>query len=133
MNKQELLDNMSVSELRDEIYKKQVQESIDKFSTRKEAEFNLSEVKTLEADGSGTLYHVRVHDGCEGWEALVEIDREVVDEGYYDGEDLVKDHLINFMIDNNYYEPGDIEDICVEEICRYNRPIFKIHTDKKEE
>ena len=33
---------------------------------------------------------------------------------------------INFMMDKSYYEEGDIEDIRVEEICRYSRPIFKI-------
>ena len=118
---------MSVSELRDVIYKKQEQEAIEKFSTKKEAEFNLSEVKSLEAEGDGSLFHVRVEDGCEGWECLVEIDRSVRDSDWYgDEEEMVKNHLINFMMDKSYYEEGDIEDIRVEEICRYSRPIFKI-------
>lgn len=125
---EEILAGLSVSELQEVIYKKRVQESIEKFSTTREAEFNISETKKLEANGSGNLYHVRVDDGCEGWEALVEITREVVDEGYYSGsEDFVKDHIINFMIENEYYEEGDIEDITVEEMCRYSRPFFKIH------
>ena len=127
MSKEKVLEGMSVSELRDVIYKKQEQEAIEKFSTKKEAEFNLSEVKSLEAEGDGSLFHVRVEDGCEGWECLVEIDRSVRDSDWYgDEEEMVKNHLINFMMDKSYYEEGDIEDIRVEEICRYSRPIFKI-------
>jgi hypothetical protein len=120
------VEEMSVSELRDAMYRKQEQENMEKFSTKKEAKFNLSEIKTLESKSNGSLYHVRVEDGCEGWECLVEVDRSVQDEGYYEHEELVKNHLINFMMDKSYYEEGDIEEIRVEEICRYSRPIFKI-------
>jgi len=127
MSKEKVLEGMSVRELQDIIYKKQKQEVIEKFSTKKEAQFNLSEVKTLEADGNGSLFHVRVEDGCEGWECLVEVDRKVQDSDLCDDEEeLVKNHLINFMMDNSYYEEGDIEEIEIEEICRYSRPIFKI-------
>lgn len=127
MSKEEVLEGMSVRELQDIIYKKQEQEAIDKFSTKKEAEFKINEVKTLEADGNGSLFHVRVDDGCEGWESLVEVDRSVQDSDWYgDKEEMVKNHIINFIMDNDYYQPGDIEDITVEEICRYSRPIFKI-------
>ena len=127
MSKTKTVDEMSVSELRDAMYKKQEQEDIDKFSTKKEAEFNIREVKSLKAKGNGSLYYVRVHDGCKGWESLVEIDQSVDDSEWCgDEEELVKNHIINFMIENNYYESGDIEGITVVEICRYNRPIFKI-------
>lgn len=127
MTKEEILSEMSVRELQDVIYKKQIQESIDNFSTKKEVEFTISEVETLQADGDGSLFHVRVEDGCEGWESLIEIDRSVRDSDWYgDEEELVKNHIINFIIDNDYYQAGDIEDIIVEKICIYNRPIFKI-------
>lgn len=87
----------------------------------------------LEAEGNGTLCIVNVQDGCEGWEALVEIDSSIIDSDWMgDEEDLVRNHMINFMIDNSYYEAGDIEDVRIQEICRYGRPIFKIYTDKDE-
>jgi hypothetical protein len=125
MKQTKTVKEMSVRELQEEINKRKKQEAIDKFSTKKETEFKISEVETLEAEGNGSLYHVRVDDGCEGWESLVEVDEGVEDDECYEDE-LVKNHIINFMIDNKYYEPGDINDIIVEEICRYNRPIFKI-------
>jgi hypothetical protein len=125
MKQTKTVKEMSVRELQGEINKRKKQEAIDKFSTKKETEFKISEVETLEAEGNGSLYHVRVDDGCEGWESLVEVDEGVEDDECYEDE-LVKNHIINFMIDNKYYEPGDINDIIVEEICRYNRPIFKI-------
>jgi hypothetical protein len=127
MDKEELLEEMSISELREAIHKKQIQKSIDRYGAKKETKFNLLEGNTLTSDGDGTLYRVMVEDGCEGWEALVEVDRDIDEVGNYNHEDLVLNHMINFMIDNDYYQPGDIEDIRIEGICRYSRPIFKIH------
>jgi len=75
MKQTKTVKEMSVRELQEEIDKRKKQEAIDKFSTKKETEFKISEVETLEAEGNGSLYH---------------------------------------------------NDIIVEEICRYNRPIFKI-------
>ena len=128
MDKKEILAGMTVRELQDVIYEKKEQEAIEKFSTKKEAQFNIKEVKSLKAEGSGSLFRVRVEDGCEGWEALVEVDRSVREDDEWSGdeEELVKNHIINFMMENDYYEPGDIEEVTVEEMCRYSRPIFKI-------
>ena len=128
MNKRELLENMSIDELRDVIHAKLQKEAIDKCSTKIEGlPFNIKEVNKLVAEGNGNLFVVRVDDGCEGWEALVEVDDSVTDSDIdIDLEDLVKDYIINFIIKNDYYKPGDISEISVEEICRYGRPIFKI-------
>ena len=133
MKKEEVLAGLSISELRDEIYKRQDQENLEKYGTKKEVPFNISEVESLEAEGDGSLFHVRVEDGCEGWECIVEVDRSVRDADWTmrgGEEELVERHIINFMVENNYYEDGYIEDIKVEEICRYSRPIFKIYTDE---
>lgn len=126
MNKKELLDGMSIHELQNVIYEKQKEEAMKNMAQR-ETEFKMNEVDELKADGNGNLFHVVVGDGCEGWEAIVIVDENVLFEG--DLEDLVESHIINFIIDNDYYESDEIEDITVNEICRYNKPIFKIHND----
>ena len=132
MNKKEreLLDGMSVRELRDAMWEKEEQENAIKFGTKKDVELNMKETLELVADNGSGLFHVRVEDGCEGWECLVEIDRDASDSWTGDDEELVHDHILNFMIDNNYYPEGNgggIEEIKVEEICRYSRPFFKIY------
>ena len=125
MSKKEVLAEMSVRELQDVIYKKREQEAIDKYGSVRETPFKINEVKTLEAEGSGSLFLVRVEDGCEGWEAIVEVDRDIDTDGDSE-ESVVEDNIINFMMENDYYQPGDIESIDVQEMCRYSRPIFKI-------
>ena len=66
-----------------------------------------------------------MEDGSEGWEAIVEVEGDVDWGG--DMEELVEDHIVNFMIEKGYYKSGDIDDIRISEMCRYSRPIFKIH------
>ena len=130
MNKKELLEDMSITELQEAIWEKQEKEMEYKFHTKKEVEYNLKEIDSLEAEGNGSLYLVNVQDGCEGLEMLVEIERGTLDDWFGDVEEFVRRHIINFMIDEDYYpegQGGGIEEIRVEEICRYGRPIFKIY------
>ena len=126
MDKKEVLDGMSIKELQSAIWAKQEQEAIAKFGAKREVVCNIKEVDTLEAEGDGNLFHVRIEDGCEGWEAIVEIERNALREWNGDMEEFVENHILNFTLDNDYYEEGDIEEIKVEEICRYSRPFFKI-------
>jgi hypothetical protein len=128
MNKKEILDGMSIRELQDVIYEKEKEEAIKKYG-KKETEFKMSEIEELEAENGNPLYHVVLEDGSEGWEVLVEVDDDIEYNG--DLEELVKNHIINFVIENDYYQSADIEDIRVSEICRYSRPIFKIY-DREE-
>jgi hypothetical protein len=128
MNKKEILDGMSIRELQDVIYEKEKEEAIKKYG-KKETEFKMSEIEELEAEYGNPLYHVVLEDGSEGWEVLVEVDDDIEYNG--DLEELVKNHIINFVIENDYYQSADIEDIRVSEICRYSRPIFKIY-DREE-
>lgn len=116
------LKDIPINELLAELQRRKVDEKTKKFSTKQEVEYTMTEVSHLEAEGSGSLFVVRVDDGCEGWEALVNMDADTM----WDNDELVLNHIINFLIDNDYYKPGDIDEITVEEICRYNRPIFKI-------
>ena len=69
--------------------------------------------------------------GSEGWEAIVEVDGDIDYNG--DLEELVEDHIVNYMIENDYYQAGDIDGIEVIEMCRYSRPIFKIEGEKEDE
>jgi hypothetical protein len=125
MDKKEVLDSMSIRELQNAIFEKQKEEAIKKYGTLRETEHKISEIEELKAENHDHLYHVVVEDGSEGWEALVEVDREIEYDG--DIETLVEDNIVNFMIENGYYENGDIEEIRVNEICRYSKPIFRIH------
>lgn len=125
MNKKEILDSMSIRELQNLIFEKQKEEAIKKYGTVRETEFKMSIMDNLEGKNNNPLFYVVIEDGSEGWEALVEVDREIEYDG--DIETLVEDHIVNFMIENGYYENGDIEEIRVNEICRYSKPIFKIH------
>lgn len=120
----ELLKSMSIGELEDVIYEKRREEAMKKYGTKRETEYKITEVEELTADSGDNLFHIVVADGSEGWEALVEVDRNLDWGG--DLEKLVEDHIVNFMIENGYYENGDIDDITVSEICRYSRPIFRI-------
>jgi len=124
MNKKEVLDSMSIRELQNIIFEKQKEEAIKKYGTLRETEHKISEMEEIKADRSNHLYHVVVEDGSEGWEALVEVNRKI----NYDGdiEDVVEDNIVNYMIENGYYQNGDIENITVNEICRYSKPMFKI-------
>ena len=124
MNKKEVLDGMSIGELQNIIYEKQKEEAIKKYGTVREVEHKISEIEELKAESHDSLFHVVVEDGSEGWEVLVEVDRDID----YDGEleNLVEDHIINYMFENDYYQSGDIEEIRVSEICRYSRPILRI-------
>ena len=124
MDKKEVLDSMSIRELQNAIFEKQKEEAIKKYGTLRETEHKISEIEELKAENHNQLYHVVVEDGSEGWEALVEVDREIEYDG--DIETLVEDNIVNFMIENGYYENGDIEEIRVNEICRYSKPIFRI-------
>jgi len=124
MDKKEVLDSMSIRELQNAIFEKQKEEAIKKYGTLRETEHKISEIEELKAENHDHLYHVVVEDGSEGWEALVEVDREIEYDG--DIETLVEDNIVNFMIENGYYENGDIEEIRVNEICRYSKPIFRI-------
>jgi len=121
----EVIDGMSIRDLENAIYEKRREEAMKKYGTKRETEFKMSEAEGIETEGNGNLFLVRVEDGSEGWEAIVEVDRNVDWGG--DLEELVEDHIINFMIENGYYEDGDIDNIEVMEMCRYSRPIFKIH------
>lgn len=127
MNKKqkEVIDGMSISELQNAIFEKKREEAMKKYGTKRETEFKISETEDIKADGDGNLFLVRVNDGSEGWEAIVEVDGDLDWGG--DLEELVEDHIVNFMIEEGYYKNGDIEDIEVIEMCRYSRPIFKIH------
>jgi len=120
----EMLDSMSIRELQNVIYEKQKEEAIKKYGTVRETEHKITEIEELKAENHDHLYHVVVEDGSEGWEVLVEVDREIDYNG--DIETLVEDHIVNYMFENDYYQSGDIENITVNEICRYSRPIFRI-------
>ena len=124
MDKKEILDSMSIRELQNLIFEKQKEEAIKKYGTVRETEHKITEIEELKAENHDHLYHVVVEDGSEGWEALVEVDGDIDYSG--DLENLVEDHIVNFMIENNYYQNGDIEEIRVNEICRYSKPIFRI-------
>lgn len=124
MNKKEILKGMTIRELQDVIYEKQAEEAMKKYGTKRETEFKMSEIDEIEADGDGNLFLVRVEDGSEGWEAIVEVDRNIDWGG--DLEELVEDHIVNFMIEEGYNENGYVENIEVIEMCRYTRPLFKI-------
>jgi hypothetical protein len=124
MNKKEVLDGMSIGELQNVIYEKQKEEAIKKYGTVRETEFKISELEELKAESHDHLYHVVVEDGSEGWEVIVEVDRNIDYDG--DMEDVVEDNIVNYMFENGYYQSGDIENIRIDEICRYSRPIFRI-------
>lgn len=126
MNKKqkEVLDSMSIRELQNLIYEKQKEEAIKKYGSLRDVEHKITEIEELKAENHDHLYHVIVEDGSEGWEALVEVDREIDYDG--DIENLVEDHIVNFMIEKGYYSSGDIEEIRVNEICRYSKPIFRV-------
>lgn len=121
----EVIDTLSIHELQNAILEKKMEEARKKYGSKRETEFKMSEAEGIEAEGNGNLFLVRVEDGSEGWEAIVEVDHDVDWGG--DLEELVEDHIVNFMIENGYYENGDIDNIEVMEMCRYSRPIFKIH------
>lgn len=129
MNKKqkEVIDSMSIRELQNAIFEKQKEEAMKKYGSLRETEYKISEVEGIKAEESNPLFHVVVSDGSEGWECIVEIDEEVDDDWTGDREEVVEDLIVNFMIEQGYYKNGDIEDIRVNEICRYSRPILKIH------
>lgn len=84
-----------MDELRAEIRRREEQASIDKYSTtREDVPFKFAKADDLKADDHGALYHIRVEDGCEGWEALIEIDRTVT-HGRWTGdlEKVIEDHV----------------------------------------
>ena len=120
----EVLDSMSIRELQNVIYEKEKEEAIKKYGNVREVEHKISEVEDIKADGDGNLFHVTVEDGSEGWEAIVEVDGDIDYDG--DLENLVEDHIVNFITEKGYYKNGNIDEIRVSEICRYSRPIFKI-------
>lgn len=124
----EILDGISTKELRDLLWEREERELEVKYGTKREVELKIKELDNLDNKCHGNLFHVTVHDGCEGWEALVEIDRDA--DWYGNEEELVENHIVNFMIENDYYPEGNgggIENITVEEICRYSRPFFRIY------
>jgi hypothetical protein len=129
MNKKqkEVLDSMSIRELQNAIFEKQKEEAMKKYGSLRETEYKISEVEGIKAEEHNPLFHVVVEDGSEGWECIVEISEEVDDDWTGDREEVVEDLVVNFMIEEGYYKNGDIEDIRVNEICRYSRPILKIH------
>ena len=116
MNKKEILDGMSIRELQNVIYEKQKEEAIKKYGTVRETKHKISEMEYIKTDGDDNLFHVIVEDGSEGWQAIVEVDRDIDYDG--DIENLVEDHIVNFMIKHGYYQNGDIENITVNEIDR---------------
>ena len=126
MTKKEILDGMTIRELQNVILQKQQEEAMKKYGTKRETPFKMKEVKTLniKADSTGSLFHVVIADGSEGWEAIVEVDHNIDYGGNL--EKLVENHIVNFIIENEYYENGDIEDITVNGLCHYGKSMFKI-------
>lgn len=118
------LKDISTSDLEKELSKRKYADSIKKWNTVKITNPEYEIVNSISDDDDYDLYLVRVHDGCEGLECVVQVNRDKdIDEDYI--IEVIKHDYITGGIEGGWFdlesEQGLIESIEIEEICRYNK------------
>jgi len=123
------LKEISTKDLEAELRNRKDTEEELRWKTLPEIEHTIKQIQELDSESSNQLFLAIVEDGSDGFNFIVSVDREL-DLEEDDVEEYVQNYIIEKANNGGWLDQLCIEDIRVEEFCRYQKE-FMIIEEKK--